>query len=121
VDGDGKTETLILTPDKILVFRYDQQRFQQVAEIGEFSGKYCVGIDVADINGNGIPEIFVTSMPLSRKMMNSFVVEWDGKAFRTIADNLSYFFRVVDLPARGKLLIGQEHRSGSPFTGRISK
>lgn len=121
VDGDGKIETLILTPDKILVFRYDQQRFQQVAEIGEFSGKYCVGIDVADINGNGIPEIFVTSMPLSRKMLNSFVVEWDGKAFRTIADNLSYFFRVVDLPARGKLLIGQEHRSGSPFTGRISE
>ncbi len=121
VDGDGKTETLILTPDKILVFRYDQQRFQQVAEIADFSGKYCIGIDVADINGNGIPEIFVISMPVSRRMMNSFVVEWDGKAFRTIADNLSYFFRVVDLPARGKLLIGQEHRSGNPFAGRISE
>ncbi len=121
VDGDGKTETLILTPDKILVFRYDQQRFQQVAEIADFSGKYCIGIDVADINGNGTPEIFVTSMPVSRRMMNSFVVEWDGKAFRTIADNLSYFFRVVDLPARGKLLIGQEHRSGNPFAGRISE
>ncbi len=121
VDGDGKTETLILTPDKILVFRYDQQRFHQVAEIADFSGKYCIGIDVADINGNGIPEIFVISMPVSRRMMNSFVVEWDGKAFRTIADNLSYFFRVVDLPARGKLLIGQEHRSGNPFAGRISE
>ncbi len=121
VDGDGKTETLILTPDKILVFRYDQQRFQQVAEIADFSGKYCIGIDVADINGNGIPEIFVISMPVSRRMMNSFVVEWDGKAFRTITDNLSYFFRVVDLPARGKLLIGQEHRSGNPFAGRISE
>ncbi len=121
VDGDGKIETLILTPDKILVFRYDQQRFHKVAEIADVSGKYGVGIDVADINGNGTPEIFVTSMPMSRKMMNSFVIEWDGKAFRTIADNLSYFFRVVDLPARGRLLIGQEHRSGSPFTGRISE
>jgi TolB-like protein len=121
VDGDGKIETLILTPDKILVFRYDQQRFQQVAEIAEFSGKYGIGIDVADINGNGTPEIFVTSMPVSRKMVNSFVVEWDGKAFRTVADNLSYFFRVVDLPTRGKLLLGQEHRSGNPFSGRISE
>jgi TolB-like protein len=121
VDGEGKTETLLLTPDKLLVYRYDQQRFHQVAEIADFSGKYCVGIDVADINGNGVPEIFVTSMPLSRKMLNSFVIEWDGKAFKTIADNLSYFFRVVDLPARGKLLIGQEHRSGDPFTGRISE
>ncbi len=121
VDGDGKIETLILTPDKILVFRYDQQRFQQVAEIAEFSGKYGIGIDVADINGNGTPEIFVTSMPISRKMVNSFVVEWDGKVFRTVADNLSYFFRVVDLPARGKILLGQEHRSGNPFAGRISE
>jgi TolB-like protein len=121
VDGDGKTETLILTPEKILIFRYDQQRFQQVAEIADISGKICIGIDVADINGNGTPEIFVTSMPLSRKMMSSFVIEWDGKAFRTVADNLSYFLRVVDLPARGKLLLGQEHLTGSPFSGRISE
>jgi TolB-like protein len=121
VDGDGKIETLILTPDKILVFRYDQQRFQQVTEIANFQGKYCVGIDVADINGNGTPEIFVTSMPLSRKMMSSFVLEWDGKAFKIVDDDLSYFFRVVDLPTRGQLLIGQEHRSGNPFTGRIAE
>ena len=121
VDGDGKIETLLLTPEKILIFRYDQQRFLQVTEIANFQGKYCIGIDVADINGNGTPEIFVTSMAVSRKMMNSFVLEWDGKAFKSVADDLSYYFRVVDLPARGKLLIGQEHRSGSPFTGRISE
>jgi len=119
VDKDGKIETVILTPDKLLVFRYDQQRFYQAYEIADIGGKYCIGVDVADINGDGFPEIFVTSMPHTRKILNSFVVEYDGQGFKKIADDLSWYFRVVDMPERGKILIGQEHRSGSPYTGNI--
>ena len=119
VDKDGKIETVILTPDKLLVFRRDQQRFYQAYEIADIGGKYCIGVDVADVNGNGFPEIFVTSMPHTRKILNSFVFEYDGQGFKKIADDLSWYFRVVDMPERGKILIGQEHRSGSPYTGNI--
>lgn len=119
VDKDGQIETVILTPDKLLVFRRDQQRFYQAYEIADIAGKYCIAVDVADINGNGFPEIFVTSMPYTRKLLNSFVVEYDGQAFKKIADDLSWYFRVLDTPDRGKILIGQEHRLGSPFTGSI--
>jgi TolB-like protein len=32
VDGDGKIETVIITADKVIVYRYEQQRFYQVTE-----------------------------------------------------------------------------------------
>ncbi len=35
VDGDGKPETVIVTPHSVLIFRYDQQRFAQVFEFPE--------------------------------------------------------------------------------------
>jgi TolB-like protein len=119
VDGDGKTETIIITADKVIVYRYEQQRFYQVAEYAEGSQGINIGVDVADINGNGIPEIIVTSLTLTRKVLASFVLEWDGKALRRIVDNAHWYFRVCDLPDRGKVLLGQEPRFGSPFKGKI--
>ncbi len=119
VDGDGRPETVIVTPHSVLIFRYDQQRFAQVFELPEQSRQYHIGVDVADINGNGIPEIFVTSMGLGKKSLSSFVLEFDGKGYKKIAENLSWYFRATELPARGRILIGQEHRTGSPYGGRI--
>jgi TolB-like protein len=119
VDGDGKIETVIITADKVIVYRYEQQRFYQVAEYAEGSQGIHIGVDVADINGNGIPEIIVTRLTLTRKVLASFVLEWDGKAFRRIVDNAHWYFRVCDLPDRGKVLFGQEPRFGSPFKGQI--
>jgi len=119
VDGDGKTETIIITADKVIVYRYEQQRFYQVSEYAEGSQGINIGVDVADINGNGIPEIIVTSLTLTRKVLASFVLEWDGKALKRIVDNAHWFFRVCDLPDRGKVLLGQEPRFGSPFKGKI--
>ena len=121
VDGDGKTETVIITADKVIIYRYEQQRFYQVAEYEGGSQGINIAVDVADINGNGVPEIIVTRLTLTRKILASFAVEWDGKAFKRIVDNTPWYFRVVDLPDRGKVLFGQEPSFGSPFKGRISE
>jgi len=119
VDGDGKIETVVLTPQSVLIFRKDQERFFQVHEYKESGQGYNIGIDIADINGNGVPEIFVTSMSPARKSMASFVLEHDGKTYRRIAENQSWYFRVCNLPDRGKILLAQEHRSGGPHGTRI--
>jgi hypothetical protein len=119
VDGDGKIETVILTPQTVLIFRKDQERFFQVAEYAETGQGYNIAVDVADINGNGTPEIFVTSLTPTRKGLSSFVLEHDGKAFRRIVDNAPWYFRVGSLPDRGRILLGQESRMGSPHSNRI--
>ena len=119
VDGDGKTETVIITADKVIVYRYDQQRFQQIYEYAEGSQGVNIGVDVADINGNGMSEIIVTSLNPQRQNVASFALEYDGKAFRRIVNNAPWSFRVCDLPDRGKVLLGQEPRHASPFKGKI--
>jgi len=121
VDGDGKVETVILTPKSVLIYRYDQQRAQKIAEITEGMRGTNIGVDVADINGNGTPEIFVTTLGPTRRTLESFVLEYDGKSFKRIVDGASWYFRVCSVPDRGKVLLGQEHRSGAPFSGRISE
>ncbi len=119
VDKDGKIETVILTPQTLLIFRKDQDRFFQVFEYAESGQGYNIGVDVADINGNGIPEIFVTSLTPTRKGLSSFVLEHDGKTYQRIVDNAPWYFRVSSLPDRGKILLGQESRMGSPHSNRI--
>jgi TolB-like protein len=119
VDKDGKVETVILTPQSVLFFRKDQERFFQVLEYTEGGQGYNIAIDVADINGNGVPEIFVTSMTPTRKGLSSFVLEHDGKAYRKIVENAPWYFRVCHLPDRGRILLGQESRMGSPHSNRV--
>jgi hypothetical protein len=119
VDGDGKIETVILTPQSILIYRKEQQRFFQVHEYKEAGQGYNIAVDVADINGNGVAEIFVTSFTMTRRGLASFVLEHDGKAFRRIAEDQSWYYRVCGTLNRGKLLLGQEHRMGSPHGTRI--
>jgi TolB-like protein len=121
VDGDGKVETVVITPKSVLIYRFDQHRFQKIHEITEGMRGTNIGVDVADINGNGTPEIFVTALAPTRRALESFILEYDGKSFKRIGDGASWYFRVCTTPDRGKVLLGQEHRMGSPFSGRISE
>lgn len=121
VDGDGKLETVIITPKSVLIYRFDQKRAQKIIEITEGMRGTNIGVDVADINGNGTPEIFVTTLGPTRRTLESFVLEYDGKSFKSIVEGASWYFRVCSTPDRGNVLLGQEHRMGSPFSGRISE
>jgi hypothetical protein len=104
-----------------LIYRFDPQRAQKILEITEGMRGTNIAVDVADINGNGTPEIFVTTLGQTRRTLESFVLEYDGKSFKRIVEGASWYFRVCATPDRGKVLLGQEHRSGSPFSGRISE
>jgi hypothetical protein len=101
--------------------RYDQQRMQTVYESPEAGWDIYIGVDVADINGNGRPEIFITSFALGRQSLQSFALEYDGKTFNRITSDMSYFLRVVDIPGRGAVLLGQKHMLGEPYGGTISE
>ncbi len=63
-------------------------------------------MSVADLDGNGRAEIYLSS--LSAVNVSSLVLEWDGAKFKTIASWLKWLMRVVDVPGKGKTLVGQE-------------
>ena len=74
---------------------------------------------MADINQNGTSEIFVTSLNAGKNVLVSFVLEYDGKNFIKILEDSHWYYRVVDTPARGRILLGQRPRMNKPFSGTI--
>ena len=119
VDGDGKNETVIAAPHKVTIFRSEGGPFQKIAVIEESNNKNIYGVDIADINDNGYGEIFVTSFNAKKTVVNSFILEYDGKNFIKIMDNRRLIYRVADTPNRGRVLLGQLPRKGNSDSGPI--
>jgi TolB-like protein len=120
VDGDGKIETVMARPQSVDIYRMENNRFYKVVELPENSSGSIIGVDVADINGNGIPEIFVTGLNAFKNSVSSFVLEYNGQKYNEIVKDSRYYFRVVDLPERGSILFGQRQPTGSdPFSSAI--
>jgi TolB-like protein len=119
VDGDGKIETVTVTPDTVIIYRSKAGRFHKVAEISAGGSLNLTGVDVADINENGTAEIFVTTLNAKKNVLASFVLEFDGQNFVRLVDGSPWFFRVTDTPARGKILLGQRPRVSKPYSGKI--
>jgi TolB-like protein len=119
VDRDGKMETVVVTPQEVIIYRAESGRFYKAHEIKDNSSRYPIGVDIADINDNGFPEIFVTSLAATRNTVDSVVFEYDGQAFQKIVDGSSWYYRVCDVPGRGKILLGQKHRVTKPFAGPV--
>jgi len=112
VNNDGIVETVLVSPSEIYIYQFSQARMIKVAKI-KTPGSYNIGVDVGDINGNDTPEIFVTSLNSQRTILTSQVLEFDGREFKPIAKTLRWYFRIMQHPTRGEILLGQRQRAGA--------
>jgi len=119
VDGDGKNETVIAAPHTVTIFRSEGGQLRKIAEIEESNNKNIFGVDIADINGNGYGEIFLTSFNAEKTVINSYILEYDGSNFVKKMDDSRWIYRVADTPVRGRILLGQRPRKGSSDSGPI--
>ena len=115
IDGDGKKETVFTTEHTVEAYRYDNQRFIKISTLAERNLDHLIGVDVADINGNGVAEIYVSTLDPYRKYVKSFVMEFSGKSYAEIVKDTDWYLRVIDMPQRGKVLVGQRQGVESPF------
>ncbi len=115
VDGDGLMETVIVSPDEINIYRFQDNNFVQVQRLKRVADRYNLAVDVADINGNGRAEIFVTALNRFKNVVTSYVEEYDGKDYAVITKDQPWFFRVTDTPVRGRVLLGQQTRLNNPY------
>jgi len=107
VDGDGRTEVVYAGEHEAAVYRYAEGAFLKVADIALEPRRICIGLDVADINGNGRAEIFVTART-EKYTTGSYVLEWDGTAYKTIYDEPGWYYRVLWHPQTDRhMLYGQ--------------
>jgi TolB-like protein len=115
VDGDGKAEVVFIDDRQVHVYRFENKRFLKIKEIAGKRNHRLIAVDAADINGNGYAEIFVTSLTTSGKSLNSFVLESDGDDFSRISEKDPWYYRVIEMPDQGKVLVGQKRRMNDPF------
>jgi len=119
VDGDGLNEIVTIDNKTIRIYRKKGPEIKLVypSMVGKAANTYLT-VDLADVNGNGIKEIFVTCY--TGTMLNSFVLEFNpkDKKFHKIAADLKVFFRVIE-NSSGTMLIGQTMGMEKPFMNPI--
>jgi len=119
VNGDNKNEIVFIGDNEININKYTDKLFERVALIKHKGFNNFLGVDIADVNRNGKAEIFVTNLPKNYSRLKSFVLEWNGSKFKKVSDNNNWYYRTINIPGRGIVLIGQERGIGQLFKGKV--
>ncbi len=117
VDGDKKNEVVVMDSHNLYVFRYDGEKLSllQKMEMG-FHNNFLT-LDVADVNRNGFAEIVVTSVV--EDDLRSFILEYEEGKFRKITERAGWYFRVIEHPKDGPILMGQKMGADGLFVGPV--
>jgi TolB-like protein len=117
VDGDKKNELIMMDRHNLYIFTYDGEKQKLITKVEQGSEHNFLTLDVADVNRNGVAEIIVTSVAVDD--LRSFIVEHEEGKFKKIAEDENWYFRVLDHPKEGPLLMGQRMSSEGLVSGPI--
>jgi TolB-like protein len=125
LDGDGRTELVTITSNRVGVYRREHQGLRTVGTFeGNKTDRY-LWVSVVDTNRDGNAEIFVTNLRkrnLSRpgtsnsvlgdsgyvEDLGSFGLAFTNGKLQVTCENIPYFLNGIEFPKRGKILIGQQ-------------
>ena len=116
LDNDGTMELVAIDDKNLYIYTFDKDGLRLKKEFKGTGPTLNYNIAVGDFNGNGLPEIY-----LSRKYMEkaaSRVIEFTGKDFTVIADDLPWFMRAVK-GADKAFLIGEKFRQIDGLYGGV--
>ncbi len=117
VDGDKKNEVVMMDAHNLYIFKYDGEKLALFQKIEQGDEHNFLTLDVADVNRNGHAEIIVTSVVGDD--LRSFILEYEEGKFKKITDKAGWFFRVLEHPKDGPILIGQKMGSEGEYVGAI--
>jgi TolB-like protein len=125
VDGDGRMEMVTITKSTVTVLRKEAQGLRTLATFSGPNTDRYLWVTLVDINRDGRAEIFVTNLRTltgrprpdeiqhnepgyGREALGSLVLGFAEPRLQVLAENLPYYLNGVDLPKRGKVLLGQQ-------------
>lgn len=106
VDGDNQDEFVLASQHAVRIYKRAGSRFNRVAEITSPDRYTIHALTLADLNRNGRKEIYVSAA--DPETPNSFALEWDGKEFAYVFNDLHWYIRALDMPGEGVILAGQK-------------
>ncbi|MBT3514979.1 MAG: VCBS repeat-containing protein [Nitrospina sp.] len=122
INGDGIEELVVITPNRVIVYDYRNNKLKQVASFRAKNKNHkFLGVDVGDINRNKHDEIFVTDQ--LGDSLSSFVLEAapGQKRLKKIWDDVNMYFRIIHPFGRKPVLLSQAPGYNDPFHGPISR
>jgi TolB-like protein len=116
LDSDGRNELVVLAPQSLDLYVFESNRLVKVQEVIQDRNRNLLSADIADINGNGRPELYVTGLNALKKGLNSTVFEMDNTVLRPILEGSGWYYRVSRSMDGTPVLLGQQQRGEDTFT-----
>jgi hypothetical protein len=117
VNGDGLKEIVLIDDNNLFIYQMVGREMKQLHHFRGRSHDNFLAVDIFDLNGNGIPEIFVSN--INDRILNSFVLEWREGRFQDIATGLRLFLRAIQVNGRETILLGQTRGMDNIFDSPI--
>ncbi|MCB2183923.1 MAG: VCBS repeat-containing protein [Desulfobulbaceae bacterium] len=117
IDGDGNKDVVVADKNKIIAYHLVNNRLIPFGEVETLVRYKIISLGLADLNGNGKDEIYVTSVDWITP--DSFGVEWQGKAFDYVFKNERWFVKPMKVPGQGMVLAGQRTEVNDAFAPGI--
>ena len=111
LDGDGLQETIVALSNKLLIGQVNQKKYTDKAEIEIYAGLNILSLDVADLDDNGLSELYLTAFDGTQ--LASFVVEYTDNDYAITVKSVKWYLRVVELPGQKQALVGQKRGDGA--------
>ena len=111
----GEREVFLAGERVVRSYLWKGSELTLVAEVAVQEPGKILGIDSADLDGDGVPEIYLTIM--DRETLVSRVYLPGTAGLEKIAEGLPYFFRGVDLDGKSRKILVQEMGGVADFYG----
>ena len=123
--GDGTVKLAITDGQGVFIYDVDRNGIKQVTRIPGPTSDNVIALDAADINGNGVAEIFVTNYPQEEQTgmgrLKSYVLEYQNGKYVKIWQDVELHFRVLEAPSGGLQLFAQKAGQDGPFDGPVRR
>ena len=117
--GDGTMKLAISDSQGVYIYDLEKSGIKQIASFPGVTSDNIISLDAADINGNGVAEIFVTNFTLTG--MRSYVLEYKDGKFVKIWDDVPMHFRILDGVDGKPRLYAQAGVRDKPFDGPVRR
>jgi len=117
--GDGTMKLAISDGQGVYIYDLEKAGIKQVWSTPGIGTDNIIALDAADINKNGVAEIFVTNFTSSG--LHSYVLEYRDGKFVKIWNDVPLHFRVLEGPDNTTQLYAQASGDNKPFDGPVRK
>ncbi len=115
----GGERELFIVGNQTLRYYLQGSELKLLANIPYKVFEKVIAVDTADLDNNGIPEVYVTVMNGDALVSQVWTVE--GASLKQIAGSLPYFFRAVTSGGGAKKLYAQQISHREDFFGDVSE